>query len=194
MTEVNAPRKRKRVANTEPTRSALHGLLLSKQACALREAKRRRGVVSVASCVRAAGGSFVAQMAAARKQHPRMRAHPARAQRLVNMLATDLHEYISRLRSKLSACKGHNALVAACVSYLSSGLVCRGVVILPQLQWVKDLAPHPADYGKIDGFQSRPLSVASRCLKTTVSGLRGHPDSSFCFYPRLELPLDPRLD
>jgi hypothetical protein len=194
MSSMDAPRKRRRVADGEPTRAALHSLLFSKQAVALRQAKRARGVVSVASCVRAAGPSFMAQMVAARTQHPRMRAHQSHVFRLVKMLATDLHQYISRLRDRLGACKGHNALVAACVSYLSTGLTCRGVAIIPRLKWLKDLAPHPSDYGKIDGFQSRPLSVASRCIKTTVSGLRGHPDSTFCFYPRLVLPSDARLD
>ena len=183
MSAMDPKRRRKHVSVVEPTRAALNSLLFSPKAVALRIAKRLRGVNSVSSRVKVAGSLFMAQMIAARRQHPRLRSHIVHIHKLVTQLAIDLHSYISRLRGKLGACKGHNALVAACVSYLSTGLVCKGVTIIPQLKWLSDLAPHPSDYGKIPGFQSRPLSVASRCIKTTVTGKGGHPDSTFCFYP-----------
>lgn len=175
--------KRKRSAHAS-TAAALGSLLLSEKAEELRLASRRRQAQRVTSAVLPLA-PFLVQMREVRRVYPRKRRPPAdQAQRNVDALAPPLHAYIERIKPHLGPCKGHNALVAACVAFLSKGLRHAGVEIIPKLKWVAELAPCDSDYGKIPGFQSRPLSVASRMIKTTATTPTGAPNVAFVYRQR----------
>lgn len=99
----------------------------------------------------------------------------------IRRLGSDIAVYLANVRPYLQQCKGYPALCAACVGFLATGLEVGGVTLFPRIQWIAELSPRDTDYGKIPGFQSRPLSVASRSIKTTACTAVGAAKTQFIF-------------
>lgn len=180
-----APEKSTKKPKSTPvhnsTTKALVHLLISDEAAELRQKSRRR-CAGYAGAAVAPFSSFLQQMAAARAAYPRLRRrNRERSMKAISKLAPVLHAYIMHIKPLLQHCKGHNALVAACVGFLSKGLRHNNVVIFPKLHWVAELAPADTDYGKLSGFQSRPLSVAARTIKNCATSVAGTPNIQFVF-------------
>lgn len=174
------------------TRVALQNLFLSATSVQLREERMRRRAAATTAIAAAAPCDFMAQMTAARAHYPRTRV-PSQVDSRVRALVGPVDRYVAMVRARMISGKGHNAVVAAVVSYLATGLGPPGATqLIPKVPWISELAPLPQDYGKIVGFQCRPLSAASRAIKSLAFTADGLPDLSMVFGPIPGCPTPPR--
>lgn len=125
--------------------------------------------------------SFIHSMHTARTILPRTIKHHIN-QETITAIAKDIDDYITKIKKvSQKQCKGHNALVGACVSLLKTGLSAKGVTIFPKITCIAQNAPSHTQIGKIPGFQSRPMSVATRIIKSLVYLKSGTPNTNYTF-------------
>lgn len=188
MTRERPKHKRKvGISATRACQTALASLLLSPTAQKLRAlavAKSAAAVTREGAASAERGDGFYAAMAATRAKFAHRRdctRHVHDMPRRVRLLARDIVAYLQQIRPHLRHYKGYPALCAACVGFLATGLSVGGVTIFPCVPWIKAVAPKDTDYGKFPGFQSRPLSVASRSIKTSACSAIGAAKVPFIF-------------
>lgn len=163
------------------TQSHLETLLLSEASRLLRVQEAKRAEKLVTSAVLQAGMQFTDQMRAARQAYPKPLLKTTLDPAVLKALAAAIDEFSDRTRPHLDVFKGHAAMVAACCTFLTSGMTSNGVTMFPVLPWLKTLMPHPTDIGKINGFQCRPVSIMCRNIKATMHGRSGQANARLLF-------------
>lgn len=180
---IRTPKNRKLSAPGDGVtriKKLIRTLLVSPEARMLRSKRRLRRLGRFKAAL-ANTNDFLRQMEITRGIVPKL-SLAGLSDTLIDKLAHLLAAYIQKLKAVMVCHKGINAVVAACVSFMATGVQCNGVQVIPRIPWVAHFAPAPADYSKITGFQSRPMSVASRAIKAAMFGVGGRPKHNLIFY------------
>lgn len=163
------------------TAALLKVLLASPETKSLRKLAQQRKERAVSIAVSKAGSGFIEQMHAARQAYPLEMADAAVHDKVVSALAASIDDFVARIKPQLKVCKGQASVVASCCSFLRTGMTRNNVVMFPKLQWLEAVLPDPADFGKIPGFQCRPVSITSRNIKAAMHGANGFPNAALLF-------------
>ena len=163
------------------TAALLRVLLGSAETKSLRQLARQRKERAVSAAVSKAGPGFIEQMHAARQAYPAESADAEIPEKVVTTLAASIDDFVARIKPQLKVCKGQASVVASCCSFLRTGMTRNNVVMFPKLAWLGAVLPDPADFGKIPGFQCRPVSITSRNIKAAMHGANGFPNAALLF-------------
>lgn len=94
-------------------------------------------------------------------------------------LANDIMVYICTVLKQGKSKKLCIATTCVLINLMSTGVVCKGVTLIPRVEWIASSAPAEIQYGKICPVTCRAMSIKTRELKRKLVTSAGHPQIPF---------------